>query len=409
MNPTPTPPDRLRYFDCNATTPMSERARDAWIEANDSTGWCNPSSLYPAAGRARQELERCREDLADLIGVEEPERIVFTSGATEANNFIIRHLLADGSTRLAFSSIEHPCVDAAIQVWGEEEGGLEIPVDPATGVIDREVVEGWIREGRVDAVSVMAANNETGVLQPWRELAALCRENGISFHTDAAQWLGKEAIRNSAGDGFDGVDWMTGSAHKFGGGKGVGFLVLPESARETFRGFVGGPQEEGLRAGTENLPGVAAMVAALEEKPDDRLAEVRKRQAAARDSFEEAVGRELGCRVLGGGGPRLWNTSMLLLPHGKNLKWLTRLGQRGICVSTGSACSAGRGNPSRVMMAMGLEFEAMSRVLRISAGWETSGEDWEMLAEALVEIGRELGDSSPPSNAGNPLAPGGGQ
>ncbi|MEM6917338.1 MAG: aminotransferase class V-fold PLP-dependent enzyme, partial [Verrucomicrobiota bacterium] len=352
-----------------------------WWEASEQY-WHNPSSLYREAGMAKQELERCREEVADFLELDEPERILFTSGATEANNAALRHLAENRAGRLLVSSVEHPCVEAPAQAWFGPERCVEIPVEEATGVVALDVIAAELRKGDVAAVSVMAANNETGTLQPWQEISRLAKEEGVPFHTDAAQWIGKLPA-----DGLGECEYLTGSAHKFGGGKGIGFLVLPED--EDFHGFIGGPQEEGRRAGTENLPAVLAMVAALEARPNDDLKTIASARSRDRDGFEERVA-SIGMKSIGASGSRLWNTAMLLLPHSINLKWLTRLSQRGFSVSTGSACSAGRGNPSRVMAAMGLEFEEMGRVLRVSGGWETTEKDWMSLADALEEVGREL-------------------
>lgn len=368
-----------RYFDVNATTPMSEVARSAWLDATERF-WHNPSSLYREAGMAKQELEVCREEVADQLGIDEPERVIFTSGATEANNAIIRYLAATRQGELLVSAIEHPCVEAPVQAVFGEDRSTEVAVDPATGFIDMESVEAALKAGGVAAVSVMAANNETGTLQPWPELAVLCREYEVPFHSDAAQWIGKLP----AGE-LGACDYLTGSAHKFGGGKGAGFVVIPEEA-EDFHVAIGGPQEGGKRAGTENLPAIAAMVAALLEKDDEALSATSSK---GRDVFESEM-KSMGMTVVGEKGPRLWNTSMLVLPHTKNLKWLTRLSQRGFSVSTGSACSAGRGNPSRVMAAMGLDFDEMSRVMRFSGGWETSVDDWGALAAAVKEVEADL-------------------
>jgi len=373
------------YFDHNATTPMTAAAREAWLEAAERH-WHNPSGLYRGAGEARRILEDWRDALADRFGVDDPARIVFTSGATEANNAVIRHLAGTIQGCLVLSEIEHPCVEAAVELFFDAERVRRLPTDPETGAAGTEPLADWIGSGGVGAVSLMAANNETGALQPWREVAALCRGAGIPFHTDAAQWIGKLPVAGLGEAGF-----VTGSAHKFGGGKGAGFLILPEEeGGEPFRGFVGGPQEHGRRAGTEDLPGVAAMVTALLDPDEAGPASWAECQGRFRDDFESRLVRETGARILAGEGGRLWNTSMFVLPHSKNVKWLTRLSQRGFSVSTGSACSAGRGNPSTVMMAMGLTYEEMGRVLRVSGGSGTTAEEWEALADAIVEIGEEL-------------------
>ena len=374
------------YFDHNATTPISDAALAAWQDAA-TKHWHNPSSLYREAGEARNLLEVTRETLADYFGIDDPERIVFTSGATEANNAVIRHLAAAGGV-IAISGLEHPCVQAPVGGFFPEDRVRHLPVVAETGVIDLSVLEQWITNGEVDCVSVMAANNETGALQPWREIAELCRAAGVRYHNDAAQWIGKRVVA-----GLDRCDFVTGSGHKFGGGKAAGFLILPEDFDEIdFHGQIGGPQEEGRRAGTEDLPGIVAMVTALTERTDSTREGLAFTLEAARDAFERRLADEIGCRILAAAGPRLWNTSMFIMPHSKNLKWLTRLSQRRFSVSTGSACSAGKGNPSSVMLAMGLDFEEMSRVTRVSGGWTSGAEEWEALALALIEVERELRD-----------------
>src|SRR6056297_252719 len=158
-----------KYFDYNATTPMCDAAKEVWIETNDRH-WHNPSSLYREAGAARLLLEDLREELADLFEIDEPERVVFTSGATEANNAIIRHLAGDGGRTIGVSAVEHPCVDAAVRQEFSAERVLE------SKTIDD--FKEWIERGTVDAVSLMAANNETGELFPWSEVSGLCRERG---------------------------------------------------------------------------------------------------------------------------------------------------------------------------------------------------------------------------------------
>ena len=373
-----------KYFDYNATSPLSRAAGRAWLDVAENC-WHNPSSLYREAGTAKVRLEDLREALADFLGCgEEPERVVFTSGATESNNAVIRYFAnrISGGT-LAISAVEHPSVRESASLAFPGDRLVKIPVDRRTGEIDSH----GIREGKVDFVSVMAANNETGTLQPWREIGRWCRERGILFHCDAAQWIGKMP---AAGLGKH-CHFVTGSAHKFGGPKGVGFLTLPPGIPEhDFHFQTGGPQESGHRAGTEDLAGIAAMVTALEEKPDEWLEENRERWSAERDAFEARMVELSAFEIIGREGPRLWNTSMLVLPRGKNLKWLTRLSRRGFAVSTGSACSAGKGNPSHVMEAMGLDFEKMGRVIRVSGGWETTREDWTALADGFREVADEL-------------------
>lgn len=347
------------YFDFNATTPLLPEAREAWLRASERH-WHNPSSLYRDAGIASQMLETARERLAELLGVE-AERIVFTSGATEANNMLFA---AFAGQRTAISTIEHPSVREAARHWtrmSEFNAHGAMPDDAAL-------------------FSLMAANNESGELLPWQDLAASCRAEHISFHTDATQWIGKLAAD------FSGCDYVTGSAHKFGGPKGAGFLVLRDPD-ECIRLLHGGPQENGRRAGTENYPAIEAMVTALETI----TARMTACDASGRDAFEQAMqGSFEGLRIISAEAPRLWNTSLLVMPRHDNLKWLTRLSRRGFSISTGSACSSGKEGSSVVVTALGASPEELRRVVRLSGGWDTTKEDWLDLAAVFAEVGTEL-------------------
>lgn len=369
-----------RYFDHNATTPLHPAAREAWLCAHEKY-WHNPSSLYRDAGIASQRLETARERLGGLLGVE-AGRVVFTSGATESNNALFASLSADQFA--AISPIEHPSVRAAVR------NIREVPVN-AHGVVEPEGVKAFFAAKRPALVSVQAANNESGVLQPWREIAAICREHGVPFHTDASQWIGKLDSAN-----LGECDFITGSAHKFGGPKGCGFLVLPEE--ESRLAFLrGGPQEHGRRAGTENYPAVEAMVTAL-EAVTPTLSQVEREQAPQRDAFIAAMhARFVNLRVMSEAVPRLWNTVLMVMPAHQNLKWLTALSRRGFSISTGSACSSGREGSSVVVTALGASPDELRRVVRVSGGWETPAEDWLALAAAFGEVSVELDKGGKPS------------
>ncbi len=357
------------YFDHNATTPLHPAACEAWLRANEKH-WHNPSSLYRDAGLASQQLEAARERLGALLGAE-ADRIVFTSGATESNNA----LFADQC--VAISAIEHPSVRMAARK------AVDLPVN-ADGVVEPDTVKRLIETKRPKLVSVMAANNESGALQPWREIAALCREHGVLFHTDAAQWVGKLDASN-----FGECDFITGSAHKFGGSKGCGFLVLP--TEDSRLGFIrGGPQESGRRAGTENYPAIEAMVSVL-ETITPRLNEIEGEQSRLRNEFILAMRLRFDdVRVISEFAPRLWNTVLMVMPEHDNLKWLTRLSRRGFSISTGSACSSGKEGSSVVVTALGASEAELKRVVRVSSGWDTSAEDWSALAVAFGEVFDEL-------------------
>lgn len=368
-----------RYFDHNATTPLHPAAREAWLSASERH-WHNPSSLYRDAGLASQQLEAARERLGGLMGVE-AERIVFTSGATESNNALFASLPQE--TSVLISAIEHPSVREAARARGRKI--VELPVN-ADGVVEPDAVRAALEKERPALVSVMAANNESGALQPWREIGALCRERGVLFHTDAAQWVGK-LDASALGE----CDFITGSGHKFGGPKGCGFLVLP--TEDSRLGFLrGGPQENGRRAGTENYPAVEAMVTALEAFAP-KLEEYATVQSRLRDGFVANVRAALGgvgLRVISEAAPRLWNTALMVMPAHDNLKWLTRLSRRGFSISTGSACSSGKEGSSVVVTALGATLEELRRVVRISGGWETTEADWQALAAAFAEVFEEL-------------------
>lgn len=364
------------YFDHNATTSLHPAAREAWLRASEKH-WHNPSSLYRDAGIASQRLESARERLGTLLGVE-AERIVFTSGATESNNALMAAF-----EPVAISAIEHPSVRMP------SRNAVELPVN-ANGVVELDAVKALITAQRPALISVMAANNESGALQPWREIAALCREQGVPFHTDAAQWIGK-LDATSLGE----CDFITGSAHKFGGPKGCGFLVLPEEdSRLHF--MRGGPQENDRRAGTENYPAIEAMVTTL-ETITPHLGEIEIDQSRRRDDFIAAMRSHHNVlRVISEAAPRLWNTVLMVMPAHHNLKWLTALSRRGFSISTGSACSSGKEGSSVVVTALGASTDELKRVVRVSGGWETTAADWQALAAAFDEVWHELNQGGRP-------------
>ena len=370
------------YFDHNATTPLHPAAREVWLEAS-ARFWHNPSSLYWEAAEVKQRLEDARERLGDLLGCA-AGRIVFTSGATESNNTLLR-ALASGLPRGAMvltSGIEHPSVQAPLREFFAGRV-TEVRALPDTR-LDRGHFHELLNAQSPGLVSIMAANNECGTLLPWAELAADCSGKGILFHTDATQWIGKLPAHD-----LGLCDYVTGSAHKFGGPKACGFLML-KSEDEVLRLLSGGPQEGGRRAGTENYPAIEAMVTALETLASG-LDHVEPQQRRFRDAFEQEICRDIaGTRIIGEHAPRLWNTSLLVMPRHDNRKWLARLSQAGFAISTGSACSSGSEGASQVLQATGAAPEEMRRVLRISGGWETTPEDWQSLADAMKAVWQGL-------------------
>ena len=386
----------MSFLDHNATTPLHPAARTAWLEAADRF-WANPSSLYGGGTAARDLLADCRERLADLLGCNDPGRIVFTAGATAANNLLARHFSTSASPAAValLSPLEHPAVDTSIRAafpGRVQETGVD-----AEGVVAPEALARALDGAGhrpIAVVSIMAASNESGVLQPWPELASLCRDRHISFHTDAAQWLGKLPAA-----GLASCDWLTGSGHKFGGPRGVGFLVVPAKTR--FRGDLGGPQEDGQHAGTENLPGIAGMVAALEVRQRD-LPTIAERGAAHRDAAIELLRERLPtARVVSGNAARLWNTLAILIHRADSRKLVAALDRAGIEASTGSACSSGAASAARVVAAiapsLGIAPGAPVGMVRFSAGPDTSAADWQAAIHALAEaVIVSAGPSRPP-------------
>jgi cysteine desulfurase len=368
------------YFDHNATTPLSATAREAWLRASEEFIG-NPSSPHRLGSRADRALTEAREELAAILGCDALD-IVWTSGATESNNLVLHHIaqtLPDGA-EVWISAIEHPCVLAAAQKWLPGRHRL-IPVT-RSGVVDI----GWIRselaKGRPALIAVMAANNETGVLQPWREVLELCRTMDVPFFCDAAQWLGK-----LPGKGLGDVDFVSGCAHKFGGPKGVGFLKCPAKGKVQPL-IVGGPQEEGRRAGTENVAGVMAMMAALREREVALAQGEHTKLQNAKLTFEAGLLKALpGCEIIGAGQERLWNTVSALMPEADcQQRWVVKLDKAGFAVSTGSACSSGKEIPSHVLQAMGYGPLDSGRALRFSSGWETPAGAWNGLLGALQQV-----------------------
>lgn len=372
------------YFDANATTPPDPIAVEAWREA-EREYWQNPSSPYRLAARAHHMLEDARKRLARILDCD-PRCIVFTSGATEANNAVVRHYANRRQGVIALSAIEHPSVrEPARAYFGDN--CLTLPANDC-GVVPTQTLD-RLRPGQPCAlVSVMAANNETGVLQPWQAWLDACRARKIPLHVDAAQWFG----RNPA-TGLGQVDLVTGCAHKFGGPRGVGFLKLP-SANTDFRIQLGGAQEAGHRGGTENYPAIAAMLAVLEKR--STAVEARgKAWALARHKFENRLLQSIpGIHIIGRKVPRLANTSALLMPQHPNSRWVARLDKKGFAVSTGSACATGKEGPSHVLAAMGISQDEARRMVRVSADWDTPAEAWTALATAFEACRDELDSDS---------------
>lgn len=382
----------MAYFDWNATAPLLPAARTAWLEATGN-GWGNPSSLYRTGIRAKGMLDSARADIAAALEVD-ASCVIFTSGASESNNAFLRIVrereLSDGQVWI--SSVEHPSVrEACRHYWGDGRI-VQMPVT-RDGVLDVDWLADRLKTARPALVCLMAVNNVTGVIQPVRQVNEICRLLGIPFFCDAVQWFGK--CGGPLGAGAGGMSFSL-SAHKFGGLKGTGCLVLAEEWLGSRLQF-GGGQESGSRAGTEDVAGIAAMAAALV----NRLRPVDTPVRAARDTFEgKLTGFWPDVVIHGKQAPRVWNTCCFSLPDYPANRWISRLDRKGFEVSSGAACSSAKDGPSSVLRSMGVDDSVAGRTIRVSGGWETSPDDWDALFDAIGEVYHELGESGPESGPG---------
>ncbi len=356
------------YLDYNATAPVRPEAASAVAEALAATG--NPSSVHCFGRAARKRVEDAREQVAALIGAAAAE-IVFTSGGSEANALA---LAGAGRRRVLVSAIEH---DSALATAASLDP--ETPRIPATGdgTVDLDALSRLlVRLDGAAIVSIMLANNETGVIQPIAEIARRAHEAGALLHCDAVQAAGKIAFDVRA----LGADLLSLSAHKCGGPQGVGALYV--AGHVTLAPLLrGGGQERGRRAGTENVPGIAGFGAAAAAARRDLGAFARI--AEMRDALEAAVrARANRARIAGAESPRLPNTSCIVLPGVASETQVMALDLAGVAVSAGSACSSGKVKASHVLAAMGLSAEDAGAAIRVSLGWATTPADIDRFLEA---------------------------
>lgn len=364
------------YLDYNATAPLKPAAKAAMIAAMELTG--NPSSVHRFGRLARRLLEDSRAKVAALAGAQ-PSQVVFTSGGTEANALA---LTGCGRQRALVSAIEHDSLRAAM---GRLPHAAEIPVDRA-GVVDLAALDRLLGAAGGDAiVSVMFANNETGVVQPIAEIAALARARGALVHCDAVQAAGKLPLDVAA----LGLDLLTISAHKIGGPAGVGALIVRDDL-DLQPLMVGGGQERRRRGGTENLTGIAGFGAAAEQAIGD-IAD-QPRLAALRDRIETGV-RALAplARVFGDQALRLANTSCLTMPGVASEIQMMALDLAGVAVSAGAACSSGKVAASHVLRAMGVDEAQAATAIRVSLGWRSVAADGDAFLQAWGELHARAG------------------
>lgn len=375
---------RTVYFDYNATTPLAPEVREAMFPYLGEI-FGNPSSLHHVGRRARALLDEARERVAQ-VWKSKPSEVVFTSGGTESNNLAIfgaARLLKSKGRHLVTSSIEHHAVLHCFDYLEKREGFevTRLPVD-AGGRVGLESLAGAVRPDTT-LVSVMAANNEIGTIQPAAEIGAFCRERGILFHTDAVQWFGKEPFASV--HQFN-ADLVSVCAHKFHGPKGAGALfirspLLPEPI------LFGGGHENERRAGTENLAGIVGFAEAMERFvltpvfPEKVLFGLTQRLETQLSKFSD-----LGVALRSPRSGRLSNTVAFTVRGCDSISLLAGLDLEGICASSGSACSAGSLEPSHVMVALGVEKNSANALVRFSLGKESMVEEVDYVARVVPEV-----------------------
>lgn len=377
-------PERV-YLDWNATTPLRPEARQAMAAAWEVAG--NPSSVHAEGRQARRLIEDARAAVAAAVGARAPD-VVFTSGGTEANALALTPGLRRGAgepvQRLLVSAIEHPSVLSGGRFQPEAMGIIRVT---GAGLIDLDHLRRLLANGPPALVSVMLANNETGALQPVGEVADIVHEAGGLLHVDAIQALGKISLDIKTMK----ADLVTLSAHKIGGPKGVGALVLTEAVQGLEPLLRGGGQELGRRAGTENVAGISAFGAAVRAAVA-ALEGDAARLRGLRDRLEAGLKQTPGMIVFSEDVPRLPNTTLFSVPGLRAETAVIGFDLAGISVSSGSACSSGKVQPSHVLEAMGFDRELAQGAVRLSLGWSTSEEGidlalqaWRKLADALLK------------------------
>jgi cysteine desulfurase len=375
-------PSRV-YLDWNATTPLRAEARAAMLTAYELIG--NPSSVHAEGREARRLVEDARSALGTAVGAQ-PRNVVFTSAGTEANALALspglRGLSGRPVERLLVSAVEHASVLAGGRFPAASVGQIRVT---RSGVLDLDYLKGLLSDGPPALVSIMAANNETGAIQPVAEAAHIVHEAGGLIHVDAIQVLGKIAFNINAVS----ADLATFSAHKIGGPKGVGALAVAEGIAGLEPILRGGGQELGRRAGTENVAGIAGFGAAV-KVAIQALPEDAERMATLRDRLENGIRAITGATVFSDDVKRLPNTVLFTAPGLKAETAVIGFDLEGIAVSSGSACSSGKVQPSHVLSAMGFDPAIAQGAVRLSLGWSTEPEDINRTLEAWRKLGNTL-------------------
>lgn len=371
------------YLDWNATTPLRPEAKAAMAAAWEFSG--NPSSVHAEGRQARRLVEDARAAVAGAVGAV-PRNVVFTSGGTEANALALspgaRTVSGALVQRLLVSAVEHP----SVMIGGRfsAEGVSKIAVT-RSGVVDLDDLRARLASGPPSLVSIMAANNETGALQPIHEAAQIVHEAGGLLHVDAIQALGKIPLDIKG----IGADLLTLSGHKIGGPKGVGALVIAEGASSVEPLLRGGGQERGHRAGTENVGGIAGFGAAVKAAMGALEAD-RPRLEALRGRLEAGLRETTGAIIFAEDAPRLPNTTLFTVPGLRAETAVIGFDLEGVAVSSGSACSSGKVQPSHVLEAMGFDPGHAQGAVRLSLGWSTAETDIDSALQAWRKLARTL-------------------
>ena len=381
------------YLDYNATTPLCAAAREAmrpFLEKH----FGNPSSVHAAGREARAAIDDARERIAALLGAR-PNEIIFTSGGTEANNLAVLGLArrcASKGKHLISNRAEHHAVLHALEQLEKREGFEVTWLDVSgEGLVDTEQLERAIRQDTI-LVSIMAANNETGVIQPMGEISERCRNHNVLLHSDMVQTFGKlDEQKQVPPEGLASAgplaDAGSFAAHKFYGPKGAGFLYLRSGTPIDSIQF-GGAHENQRRPGTENVPAVAGMAIAAEEVLRD-LPNEKRRQEKLRDDLWHGIARVFpGAQLNAGGAPRLANTLNVSFPGFDSETMLMALDLEGVCASSGSACMVGSVVASHVLLAMGLSRERAGSAIRFSLGKGTTASEIEQTTAVIERIAR---------------------
>lgn len=374
------------YLDYNATAPLRPEARAAMLSALDEPG--NALSVHAEGRRARSTVENARRQVAALAGASADD-VIFTSGGSEANALALRGAIQGAAaageriTRLIVSAIEHDSILANASACEETIPGLRVLTCPVTpqGLIDLGALKRILSEGKGRAlVSLMAANNETGVIQPLAQVIALAKANGALVHCDAVQAVGKLQLNFAE----LGLDYLTLSAHKLGGPQGVGALIARQGA-PLLRQIAGGGQEFGRRAGTENVAAIAGFGAAAQAATRD-LGTSKARTAWRGELERKLIATDPDAIVFGSDADRLPNTICIAAPSIPAENMVIALDLDGFAVSAGAACSSGKVTQSRVLTAMGVDPRLASSAIRVSFGWNTKEQELAAFAEGWARI-----------------------